>query len=112
MTNEELNSALYKKLFDEQERYRKALLTLPPEKILDHAYEYSVREDILLSLEYHDLSDDQAKALLKNEHPLKDIFNKWENCETDYMDDIWSTVEIHAKETVRVETSKAARDAR
>lgn len=112
MTNEELNSALYTKLFDEQEQYRKALLTLPPEKILDHAYEYAAREDILISLEYHNLCDIQAKALLKSEHPLKDIFDRWENRETDYMDDIWSTVEIHAKDVMRSEASKSDREAR
>ena len=112
MTNEELNSALYKKLFDEQKRYREVLLSLPPEEILNHAYEYAARDDILMSLEYHDLRDIQAKALLKSEHPVKDIFDRWENRETDYMDDIWSTVETHAEETVRVETSKADRDTR
>ena len=38
-------------MFAEQERYRKHLLTLPPEEILDCAYAYTTREDILLSLE-------------------------------------------------------------
>lgn len=112
MTNEELNTELYRKLFDEQERYREVLLSLPPEQILKHAYEYSIREDILLSFEYHDLSNNQAMALLKCEHPLRDIFEKWENHETGYMEDIWSTVEIHAKEAIRDETSKADREAR
>lgn len=112
MTNEELNSALYRKLFDEQEQYRKVLLTLPPEKILDHAYEYAAYDDILLSFEYHNLSDDQAKVLLKGEHPLKDFFDRWENRETDYMDDIWSTVENYVNEAIRAETSKADREAR
>ena len=112
MTNEELNSTLYRKLFDEQERYRKELLALPPEKILDHAYEYAVRDDILLSFEYHDLSDEQVKALLKSEYPLHDIFNKWESCETEYMQDIWNTVGVHANDMVRDEMLKAIRDAR
>lgn len=112
MTNEELNSALYTKLFDEQEQYRKALLTLPPEKILDHAYEYAAREDILMSLEYHDLNDAQAKALLKSEYPLRDIFRTWEDNETDYMQDIWDTVKIHANATVRDEMLQANREAR
>lgn len=56
MTNEELNTALYGKMFAEQETYRAWLLSLPPEEILNHAYEYTVREDILMSLEYYILS--------------------------------------------------------
>ena len=70
MTNAELNTALYKKLSSEQEAYRKWLLAQPPEEILNHSYEFTVREDILLSLEYHDLTDAQAQALLGCDSPL------------------------------------------
>lgn len=112
MTNEELNTELYRKLFDEQERYREVLLSLPPEQILNHAYEYTIREDILLSFEYRDLSNEQAMALLKGEYPLRDIFEKWEDRETGHMEDIWSTVEIHANEAIHDETQKADREAR
>ena len=66
MTNEELNTALYEKMFAEQESYRAWLLSQTPEEILNHTYEYTVREDILMSLEYHDLPDGQARALLKS----------------------------------------------
>lgn len=40
ITNQELNTRLYQKMFDEQEHYRQHLLTLPPAEILYHAYEY------------------------------------------------------------------------
>ena len=46
MTNAELNTALYQKMFAEQETYREWLLSQPSEKILNHTYEYTVREDI------------------------------------------------------------------
>ena len=46
MTNAELNTALYQKMFDEQETYREWLLSQPSEEILNHTYEYTVREDI------------------------------------------------------------------
>ena len=65
MTNEELNTALYKKVFAEQEKYREWLLSQPPNEILNHCYEYTVREDIVLALEEYDLSDKQCKALLR-----------------------------------------------
>ena len=56
MTNEELNTALYKKVFAEQEKYREWLLSQPPDEILNHCYEYTVREDIVLALEESECS--------------------------------------------------------
>ena len=35
MTNEELNTALYKKVFAEQEQYREWLFSQPPDEILN-----------------------------------------------------------------------------
>lgn len=97
MTNEELNTRLYEKMFAEQEQFRDWLLSQPPAEILNHAYEYTVREDILMSLEYHDLEDSQARALLKSDKPLKQIFERWENQETSYMDTVWDTVQEQAR---------------
>lgn len=96
MTKEQLNAALYQKMYYEQEEYRSKLLALPPKEILEHAYAYTVREDILLSLEYNDLTGQQAMSLLKSEYPLADIFSKWEDHETGYMQDIFGMMETHA----------------
>ena len=56
MTNEELNTALYQKMFAEQQQYREWLMNQPPGEILNHCYEYTVREDIVLALEYQTFS--------------------------------------------------------
>ena len=88
MTNEELNTALYEKMFSEQETYRAWLLAQPPEEILNHTYEYTVREDILMSLEYNSLPNTQVQALLKSPSPLADVFAAWEDRETSYMEEI------------------------
>lgn len=106
MTNEQLNTALYEKAFAEQEVYRNWLLTQPPEEILKHTYEYTVREDILLSLEYHDLPDAQAKAFLRSPSPLADVFKDWEKKETGYMDDVWQTVEDRARQEAEKQARK------
>ena len=112
MTHEELNTALYQKMFAEQEQFKNWLLSLPPNEILQHCYEYTCREDILLSLEYNDLSDKQAKALLKSPTPLADIFKKWESCETGHMQDIRECTESRANEVVRADFLAAQRDSR
>lgn len=56
MTPEEMNTQLYEKLTAEQAKYRDWLMGQPPEEILNHAYEYAVREDILAAAELMDLS--------------------------------------------------------
>ena len=109
MINEELNTALYQKMFAEQEQFKSWLLTLPPNEILQHCYEYTCREDILLSLEYNELSDKQAKALLKSPTPLADVFKNWE---TGHMQDIRECTESRANEVVRADFLAAQRDSR
>ena len=86
MNTETINTQLYEKMFAEQERYRDWLLHQPPEEILNHTYEYTTREDILMTLEDNDLSFEQAWALLSSPTPLADVFKEFENRETDYMD--------------------------
>ena len=49
--NEALQQSLYDKLSREQDKYRDWLKGQPPEEILHHSYEYTVREDILMSME-------------------------------------------------------------
>lgn len=110
MTNEELNTALYQKMFDEQERFKDELRNASPQEIMLNAYELVIREDILLSMEENDLSNAQAKALLKSEHPLSDLFNKWENHESRHMEEILDIIECHADDLIR--DAKANRDAR
>ena len=110
MTNEERNTALYKKLFAEQEKFRDWLKGQSPEEILNHAYEYTIREDILLSLEYHDLSDAQADALMKSPCPLADVFRDFEMLETDHMDVIWNCLESRA-DTILEEQRRTLREA-
>lgn len=99
-------------MFAEQERYRQHLLTLPPEEILDSAYEYTIREDILLSLEYNDLTNKQCQALLQSEHPLQDAFNAWEHHESPHMEELQSAIEDRANAMIQAAKTKARREER
>ena len=98
MTNEELNTALYKKMFAEQEQFKGWLLTQPPERILEHSYEYTVREDFLLSLEYNNLTNSQVAALLASPTPLDDLFHQYEKMESSHMEEVWSCFENRAEQ--------------
>ena len=111
MTQAVLNTQLYQKMFAEQEQFKAELIQLPPGEILKQAYEYVCREDILLSLEYNDLSPRQAKALLKSPTPLADVFKKWDSLDDNRMENIWNAVEARANEVVRADFI-AQKDAR
>lgn len=100
MTNEELNAKLYEKLFAEQENFKGWLLTQPPKEILNHAYEYTIREDILISMEYNDLTDEQASALLQSPSPLADIFKDFEKIEGDHMETVRGCIENRADKEI------------
>lgn len=85
---ERLNTALYKKMSAAQERYRAWLLSQTPEEILNHTYEYTMREDILLSLEFNDVSAKQAIALLALPDPLAAVYREYDRMDTGHMEDI------------------------
>ncbi len=101
MDSEKLNTALYEKMFAEQEKYRDWLLTQPPKEILHHTYEYTVREDILMAVEMNDLSAERASALLSSPSPLADIFKDFEKIETGYMDIVRDCIENRADDILK-----------
>lgn len=106
MTNEKLNTALYKKMFAEQEVYKDWLLAQPAKDILQNAYEYVMREDILLSMEYHDLSDRYATVLLNMDKPLAEVFNKLEHSDSPHMEHVWECIQQCAYDKVEAQKMK------
>ena len=95
MTNVMLNTQLYQKMYAEQRQYKACLLTLPPTQILDHASEYSCRENILMAMENNDLNYAWAKALLKSSTPLANFFSKYASWEHSKLQEkIWNAVDV------------------
>ena len=109
MTPEELNTAIYHKMEAEQDSYRDWLLTLPPDEILPHAYEYAVRQDILFAMEDLELQPEQCRALLKSPGPVADILKDFEKLELGYMDAIRDCIDGRASKMMQLEKQKEAR---
>lgn len=95
-TAEELNAELYEKVSAEFEEYKNNLLMMSPEEMLEHAYAYAIRSDIVVALEYHELRARQAQALLNADNSLDEIFSKWENLETKHMECVRDAIECQA----------------
>ena len=51
MNDVDYKAMLYEKMNNEQNSYRKWLLSQQPAEILNHTYEYTTREDILMCME-------------------------------------------------------------
>ena len=106
MNDEQLNTALCEKMRAEQEVYRSWLLTQSPEEILNHTLEYSTREDILMAMEFLNLSEKQMTALLSSPSPLADLYKDFSNMTTDYMEDLKSCIEDRAERILEAQHEK------
>lgn len=103
MNREELNTALYEKMAAEQNTYRDWLKGQSTEEALNHAFEYTVREDVLMAMEFAELPEEQARALLASETPLADVFKEYQNMETHHMDDIRDCIDNRANYVIQQE---------
>ena len=72
-----------------------------PEEILHHSYEYTVREDILMSMEELTLSEAETRALLLSPSPMAILYDKFSDLETGYMDTIRDSIEDTAKDEAK-----------
>ena len=109
MNHEEATKALFEKMQSEQDAYRNWLLQQPPEEILNHTYEFTVRADILMALETTSLSDQQTAALLKSDTPLADVYKDFSKMETGYMDTLSDVLTQRAE--LEAEKEQARREA-
>lgn len=102
--SKDLMRVLYQEMYDEQNKFRDWLLEQPQEEVLNHAYEYAVREDILMKIGEAELTPQRAKALLTSLCPLEDIYKDWQRRDSsDHMEDILDTIEARADAVIQAE---------
>lgn len=102
MSNEKLKQALLDKLNAEQDTYRAWLLEQTPEEILNHTYEYTMRQDIIFCMDSLELTDAQMAALLSSRSPMGDIYKEFDKRDVSYMEDIRDSIETRAKDTLDI----------
>ena len=112
MNETDYNARLYEKMKAEQDKYRDWLLHQEPSEILNHTYEYTMREDIVMAMEDMELTPKQARALLKSPCPLSDAYEVFRDRESDHMDNIRDSVESMANRIVREDFIKSRRESR
>ena len=112
MGETDYNALLYEKMKAEQDKYRDWLLTQEPAEILNHTYEYTMLEDIVIAMEELELTPKQAKALLKSPCPLDDVYKEFKDREVEHMDTIRDSIETEADNSIRREKAKIGRESR
>ena len=109
MSETDYNTLLYEKMKAEQDKYRDWLLTQEPAEILNHTYEYTMREDIVMAMEELELTPKQAKALLKSPCPLDDVYKEFKDREVEHMDTIRDSIETRADQVIKRENARESR---
>ncbi len=104
MMQETLNLKLYQKMLAEQTDFKRWLIRLPLEEILNHAYEYIIREKILLAVEFNNLIVDQVKTMFWLPTHLADIYAKWKSWETNCMENIRQAVSSRAGDVIKMQS--------
>ncbi len=92
---------LYDKISEEQSQYKDWLMKQPPNVILDYSYDYSIREEILASVEdgEHKLCDSQVNALLSVPHTLAYLRKEYERSDPMTMEHTWEIIQETADRT-------------
>lgn len=106
------NNLLYEKMKAEQDKFREWLLAQQPSEILNHTYEYTMREDIVMCMEELELSQKQAKALYKSRSPLSDAYEEFKDREVEHMDTIRDSIETEADKSIHREKAKSGWESR
>ena len=73
-----LLECLQQKMEAELEEYRAGLISQGTQAVVDNAYELSVKCELAARLDCAFLDRTQLKGLLKQEHPLQYIYERWE----------------------------------
>lgn len=98
---EQLRQQLYEKAVHEQQQFVEQLKLLPPEQIIDAAYEKVMRDDILMTFEDDFLNEKQVKELLKLQYPLSACYNEWMDTDCSYMEVLRDTIDDFANELIK-----------
>ncbi len=98
MDTREVNIILRKKARAELTILRKQLLAKSPQEVLDRAYEYATKSDMVTLINETEFSAEQAKALLRRPRLLDSLFKEYGNHSSNSIDVLVSFMMDKAEE--------------
>ena len=111
MDTREVNIILRKKARTELTLLRKQLLAQSPQEVLDRAYEYATKSDMVTLINETEFSAKQARALLRRPRLLDSLFKEYGNHSSNSMDVLVAFVNDKADEYAAGNQNKASRAA-
>lgn len=81
---------LYDRAYQEYENYIDNLKKQSPEKIIDNAYEITIKKELLYCFEELDYKN--CKELEKFRFPLETMYQEWLNNDYSFLDDLRLTI--------------------
>ncbi|MBQ8496216.1 MAG: DUF3848 domain-containing protein [Clostridia bacterium] len=105
MQNEKdvLLAELREKMEREMKQYEEKLIAMPPERILEEAYHYTIYREISCLMEESDLNARQLRALLKSENPMAEIYARWLDTEISFSEEVRSVIRMEATAIIHAE---------
>ncbi len=74
--------------------YKNSLMKLPPEKIMDSAYEFTMKNELYLLVDAGELPARQVDTLLTYEHPLEELYAEWLDCDLSFDDVLRDSIQL------------------
>ncbi len=109
MGETDYNTRLYEKMKAEQDKYRDWLLSQEPAEILNHTYQYTVQENIVIRMKDFELEPKQAKALLKSSCPLADVYKEFCRRYDIYEEEIVDSIVTCADQVIKQNIERESR---
>lgn len=106
MITEEWNLKLYKQAEAELAQFPDWLCQQPAAEILSHAYEYTVKSDILMTLENVDFPPEQCRAILQSPSPLEDLYKETGKIDLSVLDILRDCIENRADTLLKAQQEK------
>ena len=105
MQNEKevLLAELHEKMEREMKQYEEKLIAMPPEKILEKAYQYTIYREISCLMEESDLNARQLRALLKSENPMAEIYERWLDTDISFSEELGAVIRMEANAVIHAE---------
>ena len=110
MDTREVNIILRQKVRTELALLRRQLISQSPEKVLERAYEYATKSDMVMLFNAREFSDEEAKAMLAKPRLLDTLFKEYGNHSSNSMDVLVYFIQDKAEELVEEYRDRRARD--
>lgn len=92
MAYEELEAKVYEKMSAEYDALLEEIKKMPPQDIIDNAYQIVMKQDILCLIDNHCLNEPQLRLLLESQLPLDDLYQEWLEVDCTYLEDMEQSI--------------------